>query len=670
MMYQASQPIERPSTNGKQPLRQTSPSRNQRDVKTRSPYTRNQRDVKPISRNINVVGMKEKEYYPHHQHPPYFDSMAIALNDILESNSITAKKKRNSTDSYLSSSSYEGDCNVAEGVVGASFTSPKKSTSLLLQHVASLKSMLSVSSFAQMADPVTGDGQSSVSPGQASSQSSLNASLKGQSLSSPPSSFFSLRGTSGPAHPPPPAAQLQRLYGPAIPPTMDPNSTVAGPQPAQPHLSQTLTTPITTLQPQQQILQKTPLWRQRDRLKTVNAGLVLALNIGTDPPKIHKPNPHAKLQAWYDPTGTSRGKAREIITQRLEDQYTKWNSRTKLKIKKTVDPTAEDVRILCQRLRREARGERVLLHYNGHGVPRATAGNGELWVFDKKHTQYLPLSARDLRAWVSKPSMIVLDCHGAGALLPFLIEETPLGTRGFGPGGGPGFGGVDILSGVLEGPGNGTGAGLMPPGMHSNMRLGNPVNMTGGDVPGINPPSVGAKGGEGREKNMARGANNRNNEDLNIMNGNHLNVRGGTNSRMNLKQIVGVEPNGTRLTGNNVHPSMNFFGQSSNSNTAELQYQTVHTTGGFKTTVTPLTNPNNAEPSLFPFPNTNVVNVSKEEVDPDMAYAKAIKSVIVLCPVSANEDLPLNPELPGKFTLLLIYVNACTTSSYFKTFLY
>ena len=29
--------------------------------------------------------------------------------------------------------------------------------------------------------------------------------------------------------------------------------------------------------------------------------------------------------------------------------------------------------------------ERVLFHYNGHGVPRATA-NGEIWVFNKVST--------------------------------------------------------------------------------------------------------------------------------------------------------------------------------------------------------------------------------------------------------------------------------------------
>ena len=33
-------------------------------------------------------------------------------------------------------------------------------------------------------------------------------------------------------------------------------------------------------------------------------------------------------------------------------------------------------------LRRAAREERVLFHYNGHGVPKPTA-NGEIWVFNR-----------------------------------------------------------------------------------------------------------------------------------------------------------------------------------------------------------------------------------------------------------------------------------------------
>ncbi len=42
-------------------------------------------------------------------------------------------------------------------------------------------------------------------------------------------------------------------------------------------------------------------------------------------------------------------------------------------------------------------GERVLFHYNGHGVPRPTA-NGEVWVFNKSYTQYIPLSIYDMQA--------------------------------------------------------------------------------------------------------------------------------------------------------------------------------------------------------------------------------------------------------------------------------
>ena len=45
----------------------------------------------------------------------------------------------------------------------------------------------------------------------------------------------------------------------------------------------------------------------------------------------------------------------------------------------------DDVKKLCVSLRRSAKEERVLLHYNGHGVPRPT-NNGEVWVFNKVRT--------------------------------------------------------------------------------------------------------------------------------------------------------------------------------------------------------------------------------------------------------------------------------------------
>ena len=60
--------------------------------------------------------------------------------------------------------------------------------------------------------------------------------------------------------------------------------------------------------------------------------------------------------------------------------------------------------------------ERVLFHYNGHGVPRPTA-NGEIWVFNKSYTQYIPLSMYDLQAWVGSPCIYVFDCAAAGIIV-------------------------------------------------------------------------------------------------------------------------------------------------------------------------------------------------------------------------------------------------------------
>lgn len=48
----------------------------------------------------------------------------------------------------------------------------------------------------------------------------------------------------------------------------------------------------------------------------------------------------------------------------------------------SLDPTVDEVKKLCLSCRKNARNERVLFHYNGHGVPRPTI-NGEIWLFNK-----------------------------------------------------------------------------------------------------------------------------------------------------------------------------------------------------------------------------------------------------------------------------------------------
>ena len=132
-----------------------------------------------------------------------------------------------------------------------------------------------------------------------------------------------------------------------------------------------------------------PTWRLRERMKTVSVALVLCLNIGTDPPDAVAASPRARRECWLEPfAGPSRQKALETIGAALQAQYERWQSRARYR--QLLDPTADELRRLCAALRRSARSDRVLVHLNGHGVPRPTA-NGEVWVFNKNYTQYIPL---------------------------------------------------------------------------------------------------------------------------------------------------------------------------------------------------------------------------------------------------------------------------------------
>lgn len=155
-------------------------------------------------------------------------------------------------------------------------------------------------------------------------------------------------------------------------------------------------------------------WRQRDRLKTVSAALAVCLNIGVEPPDQLKTSPGAKLEAWTDPTVPPIQKALENIGKALQAQYETLAIRARYK--QYLDPSVEETKKFCLSLRRNAKDERVLLHYNGHGVPKPTA-SGEIWVFNKTYTQYIPVSLYDLQQWLQAPTIFVWDCSEAGNIL-------------------------------------------------------------------------------------------------------------------------------------------------------------------------------------------------------------------------------------------------------------
>jgi regulator-associated protein of mTOR len=95
----------------------------------------------------------------------------------------------------------------------------------------------------------------------------------------------------------------------------------------------------------------------------------------------------------------------------LLQQYEFWQPRARYKT--LLDPTAEEVKKLCQGLRRSAKEERILLHYNGHGVPRPTRG-GEIWCFNRQFTQYIPVAVVDVAAWIGTPILLIVDSSAAG----------------------------------------------------------------------------------------------------------------------------------------------------------------------------------------------------------------------------------------------------------------
>lgn len=164
-------------------------------------------------------------------------------------------------------------------------------------------------------------------------------------------------------------------------------------------------------------------WRITDRRRTVGALIMLCLNIGVDPPDVVKTQPCARLEAWVDPANViDQKKAIEQIGRNLQQQYETLSTRTRYK--QSLDPCVDDAKRVCVGLRRSARDDRILVHYNGHGVPRPTP-SGEIWVFNRGYTQYIPVSAGEFLQWLGTPSLLVWDCSAAGRVVRAVARVAP-----------------------------------------------------------------------------------------------------------------------------------------------------------------------------------------------------------------------------------------------------
>ncbi|WAR53997.1 hypothetical protein PtB15_3B507 [Puccinia triticina] len=165
-----------------------------------------------------------------------------------------------------------------------------------------------------------------------------------------------------------------------------------------------------------------PHWSQPPKLRTACAALFLCLRLGFDPPDIVKASPAPKLEAWTDPRQLPKENVLDTISKRLQTQFESLApAHARVKFKPYGDVYAEEFKKTLLGLRKYSRHERCLIYYNGHGVPKPTP-TGELWVFNKAYTQYIPIRLFDILTWVGAPAVFIWDCNNAGQILCHLTS--------------------------------------------------------------------------------------------------------------------------------------------------------------------------------------------------------------------------------------------------------
>ena len=169
---------------------------------------------------------------------------------------------------------------------------------------------------------------------------------------------------------------------------------------------------------------------QQNKARTVHAVLFLCLNVGNDVPDAPRIEPCAKLECWLDPVVAQNkafSKGSEAIAEALEGQYRALHK--EILYRRCLESSVDEARTALQKTRQKAKGDsRVLVHYNGHGMPRVTA-NGDLWFFDRERTHYFPIHISELAGHADSPTVYVFDCCNAGAIAnnwhTFCAKERP-----------------------------------------------------------------------------------------------------------------------------------------------------------------------------------------------------------------------------------------------------
>ena len=170
-------------------------------------------------------------------------------------------------------------------------------------------------------------------------------------------------------------------------------------------------------------------WRIRSS-RTYGGVLAVCLNVDVEPPDC--PFPRAlqtgagRLLCGIDPYESMQDSRKVVarIGKQLEAQYDQLHSSRSTAFKQCLDPTVEQVHRTCRKLRREAKEDALLFHFNGHGVP-APSVLGEIWMFSDSFTEYVPVRAVEVAESLGRPALFVLDCPNAGRVCLLYTSPSP-----------------------------------------------------------------------------------------------------------------------------------------------------------------------------------------------------------------------------------------------------
>ncbi|PVU88164.1 hypothetical protein BB561_005997 [Smittium simulii] len=177
-------------------------------------------------------------------------------------------------------------------------------------------------------------------------------------------------------------------------------------------------------------------WRN-DKARTNFAIIALCLNLGTDPPDLSRPEDTFINEAGIDPfeeidendprlymdsskfIEDEKGKPRlKTPIERIGDSVVGayYSIAKSFQYKLALDPPYEALKNTISLVRRDIKEDRLLFHYNGHGVPKPSP-SGDIWVFNKSYSQYIPLSAMELSNWAGSPTIYIWDVSNSEAVI-------------------------------------------------------------------------------------------------------------------------------------------------------------------------------------------------------------------------------------------------------------